>query len=1003
MVHFLPFCVIASGVILTSFIARAEILPNPTVIASSPVLSLSTAVPANLFDGKVSEYASNGVGTNTFVTMDFGVPVLVDRFVLMTRRTLSAVVGSYELQFSADTIFDSSDPIHTAAAAGSFGAGPIFAFPATTARYVRWKVVTAGVGSNQNLGGVEMRFLRAPQSPVFGQGVIAPAVVIASSPAFNANYANTNAVDGKAGIGDGNEYASAGAGTGTFVDFDLGAARPILSFDFFDRLTPADRALQFKLSFSNDPAFPAGAATSTRDYTPPGTGWGYSQTLAAPLTARYVRYQVTARITIGASSNQGISEMIFYTKPPTSVGNEAQLRSALASLPNGDTLNFTANITLAGISNDLPALEASGVTINGNGFTLNGANTYRGFFVYSGSTSISNLTFQNCSAKGGSGGGGGAGMGGALFVRAGATLNLSNAQFINNSAQGGAGNDANFAGGGGLGGNGGSGGSIPTRGGAGGGGGIGRTANGSNSAVAISAGSVGIISSRSAFGGGGGGQNGSPGNGTAGTSVAGSRGGAGLVTADASFGGGGGGSTGDSGDMGQDGAFGGGGGNHRNIAASGGKGGYGGGGGYGGVSSTATLGGFGGGTSTIAGGGGGAGLGGALFGMAGATIQFSGPISFNGNTVTAGTSSSAALSAAGSAAGAGIFLQGNGSLTLAPGTGETQTLSGIITDETGSGLVAKAANSVASDLPGGSGQWGIAKTGAGTLALSGTQQFTGPTTISNGTFALTGSTKSLTTIGNGAVLAPASITTFSNGLTLLDGSAIAFDLGTTSDRINITGGTLTGPASAGGTTFNFSAASTAALGTYTLIDFTGRPLAGVEVADFQASGLQGNSTFSLTSTALTITIASATQSGYPSWAATNGLTAGNSAFETDAENDGFSNGMEFILGGNPLVSDAATIRPTSTLTATDITLTFKRSHVSKLLLTNPNVARLQLQTSTDLQTWIPTDVPADTVTTSGILFTVAENGTAPDTITATIPRGTAPRQFIRLFGELFSP
>ena len=369
---YLPlFFVIASSIILTPFIAQAEILPNPTVIASSPVLSHSTAVPANLFDGKVSEYASNGAGTNTFVTMDFGAPVLVDRFVLMTRRTLSAVVGSYELQFSADTIFDSSDPSFTAAAAGSSGAGPIFAFPATTARYVRWKVVTS-VGSSQNLGGLEMRFLRAPQSPVFGPGVIAPAVVIASSPAFNANYANTNAVDGKAGIGDGNEYASAGAGTGTFVDFDLGAARPILSFDFFDRLTPTDRARLFTLSFSNDPAFPAGAATSTLDCTPPGTGWGYSQALAAPLTARYVRYQVTARIAIGASSNQGISEMIFYTKPPTSVGNEAQLRSALASLPNGDTLNFTANITLAGNSNDLPALEASGVTINGNGFTLKG-------------------------------------------------------------------------------------------------------------------------------------------------------------------------------------------------------------------------------------------------------------------------------------------------------------------------------------------------------------------------------------------------------------------------------------------------------------------------------------------------------------------------------------------------------------------------------------------------------------------------------------------------------
>src|SRR5580692_684451 len=65
----------------------------------------------------------------------------------------------------------------------------------------------------------------------------------------------------------------------------------------------------------------------------------------------------------------------------------------------------------------------AGVTldIEGDGATLDGENTTRGLFVYSGVVTIENLTVANAKAVGGNavngaGGGGGAGLGGGLFV-----------------------------------------------------------------------------------------------------------------------------------------------------------------------------------------------------------------------------------------------------------------------------------------------------------------------------------------------------------------------------------------------------------------------------------------------------------------------------------------------------------------------------------------------------------------------------------------------------------
>ncbi|MBR2813669.1 MAG: autotransporter domain-containing protein [Reyranella sp.] len=360
------------------------------------------------------------------------------------------------------------------------------------------------------------------------------------------------------------------------------------------------------------------------------------------------------------------------------VANESQLNNAISNAGNGDTITFTANITL---SANLPAVTKN-VTVNGGNFSLSGNNQYRGLYVQSGSVAINDLRIESAKAQGGkggngdtgSGGGGGAGLGGALFVGSSAHVSVSNVSLQYNVARGG---DGGASSGSGT---------------AGGGGGMGLTgADGGNGGVFVSGG-----------GGTGGGGDGS-------TNGAGSAGG---------FGGGGGG---------------GGGGN-------GGTGGFGGGGGGSGANAPYTapggfLGGAGGRLSEASnafyngGGGGGAGMGGAIFVQEGGTLSLAGTLNVSGNAVAGGAAGTGVyLSAghAGGSAGAGMFLMGNGTLTLAPGAGQTQTIADAITDQAGAG---------------GTGAWSLVKNAPGTTILLGANAYAGGTTVNSGI--LQGNTGSL--------------------------------------------------------------------------------------------------------------------------------------------------------------------------------------------------------------------------------------------------------------------
>ncbi|MBR1177225.1 VCBS domain-containing protein [Bradyrhizobium sp. KB893862 SZCCT0404] len=418
-----------------------------------------------------------------------------------------------------------------------------------------------------------------------------------------------------------------------------------------------------------------------------------------------------------AFSADGSGGTVIKPSNVYTVHNAAELNATLLAISVGGgaaaantnySIEFAGNISIASLGANLTAINlASGshLVINGAGYSLDGANAYRGLFVFGGNVSINNLNIAHTLAQGGAGGaqggGGGAGLGGGLFVAAGAAVTIDAVTFTGDAARGGAGGDWGnsyraYQGGGG--------------------GGMGTA--GSSAFYSSSHGSFVFIQ-------------GDPG-GTLGVNVPGhagySQAAAGGISPSGSsltpgapggFGGGGGGgaggylttSMGTSSSVGGDGGFGGGGGASGAFGsgAGGGAGGFGGGGGRGGG-----AGGFGGGAggNGVAGGGGGLGAGGAVFVQEGGSLTIAGSL-VSGNSVTAGLSNHGGGD--GQALGSGIFIQGNQNITFAPTAGEHAVISDAIADQGGNG---------------GSGHVEIA--GSGTVHFAGANSYAGGTTIDSG-------------------------------------------------------------------------------------------------------------------------------------------------------------------------------------------------------------------------------------------------------------------------------
>ncbi len=400
---------------------HAEILPIPTITSASTAFG-GSFLSANAFDNKLAEYASAGAGAGTFMLMNFTPAVTADRMIMVARNNAVDVINALQLtpnfgQANATNL--------NLGSIGSNAAGFIKSFAPVTFSDIRWQATSVS-GLNTNIGCTELRFLKTPA----GQQIIS-ATAIASSSEFSADYSRAKAVDGNAGAGAGKEFASAGNGTGTFIDFDLGADHLIHSFDFFDRLPLVDRTSAFNILLSNSTNFTS--PITTLSYTPGETQWGFTGNLTTPTVARYVRFQVTAKTAaIGSSNNQGMSEIIFYGKPleagslvVTSTADvvdatdlQTTLREAIAHAAgqsDTQTITFSNNTNNGAVNfhdgtqrsirllgSSLLVESADNITGPGaNRLTISGNNASRVFTFNSGlDNTISGLSISNGIASG---------------------------------------------------------------------------------------------------------------------------------------------------------------------------------------------------------------------------------------------------------------------------------------------------------------------------------------------------------------------------------------------------------------------------------------------------------------------------------------------------------------------------------------------------------------------------------------------------------------------------
>jgi autotransporter-associated beta strand protein len=248
-----------------------------------------------------------------------------------------------------------------------------------------------------------------------------------------------------------------------------------------------------------------------------------------------------------------------------------------------------------------------------------------------------------------------------------------------------------------------------------------------------------------------------------------------------------------------------------------------------------------------------------------------------------------------------------------------------------------------------------------------------------------------------APLIHAGNSTIDGGLTKLGGGTLTLTSASAyTGPADITAGSYNGPTTVyegtlavSAADFGDSAAVTVASGASLALNFSG---------DDQVAGLQLGSTVlpagtyssathgTFLSGTGTLTVVPLVIPGFAAWASGLGLSG---VATGDFDSDSYVDALEYVLGTDPLVADKANI--TTERVGGDLVVTFDRDDRSE----TPDIA-VTVESGTDLATWpLVYTVGADTATsTAGV--TIAENGSAADSVTVTIPMGSDTRRFARV-------
>ena len=279
----------------------------------------------------------------------------------------------------------------------------------------------------------------------------------------------------------------------------------------------------------------------------------------------------------------------------------------------------------------------------------------------------------------------------------------------------------------------------------------------------------------------------------------------------------------------------------------------------------------------------------------------------------------------------GTLILGNGS-----GYPRNQTLGGLSSTGLGGNVIGQGAGSTLTLNMSGSSTFGgvlggtgtnnnnlaLIKQGNGALTLSGTNTYTGTTSLNGGTLVVSGSLANTTvTVANGATLAGSG--SIGGNVTIQNGGHQAFVVATTSgaQATRTISGTLTLDA---GHVIDLTSAATSAAGTYTLVTAAGGVTGTVGTVNL--TGLTGTVSTAGNSLVLTVTAAS----DYDGWKTANGLIGGPN---DDDDHDGMTNFGEYAFGLNP--NSPSSVNPVSGLidTATGVCFKYTRRKPSLSTLT----------------------------------------------------------------------